>query len=144
MVGQSNCRPRCPVVVSITAGKWFVSCDQKERTTAMSSIHPPTFGNQSETGIPDCPYLVNVRRQGITGRLRWALLSPKPIASMIVPAYLLSFGSKVSMWLTPPHMNSKITDLAFCGSFCAAGKPPANLPSSAQRAPTAEPSSPNR
>ena len=47
-----------------------------------------------------------------------ATLSPKPMASISLPAYLLSFGSKVSMWLTPPHMNRKMTDLALgwkCG-----------------------------
>ena len=39
-----------------------------ERTTANSSITPPTFGNQSETGMPDFPYCLKVRRMGITGR----------------------------------------------------------------------------
>ena len=71
----------------------------------ISSITSPTFGNQSETGIPDFPYCLKVRRIGITGRFIGALLSPNPMASMILPACLLSLGSKVSMWLTPPHMN---------------------------------------
>ena len=67
--------------------------------------------------MPDLPYRVNVRRQGITGRLISARLSPKPTASISLPAHLLSFGSKVSMWLTPPHMNRKITDFAL-GAKC--------------------------
>ena len=62
--------------------------------------------------MPDFPYGLKVRRNGITGRFIGALLSPKPMASMILPACLLSFGSKVSMWLMPPHMNRKMTDFA--------------------------------
>ena len=60
---------------------------------------------------------MNVRWQGITGRFISATLSPKPTASIILPAHLLSFGSKVSMWLTPPHMNRKMTDFAL-GAKC--------------------------
>ena len=40
------------------------------------------------------------------------------MASISLPAYLLSFGSNVSMWLMPPHMNRKMTDFALgwkCG-----------------------------
>src|SRR4051812_6224197 len=58
----------------------------------------------------------------MTGRFIGALLSPKPTTSISLPAHLLSFGSKVSMWLTPPHMNKKMTDFALAfrgGSFSA-------------------------
>ena len=48
----------------------------------------------------------------MTGRFISATLSPKPMASISLPAHLLSLGSKVSMWLTPPHMNRKMTDFA--------------------------------
>src|ERR1041384_110985 len=48
----------------------------------------------------------------MTGRRISAWLSPNPVASISVPAHLLSLGSKVSMWLTPPHMKRKMTDLA--------------------------------
>ncbi len=47
---------------------------------------------------------------GMTGRFIVGELSPKPMASMNLPACLLSLGSKVSMWLTPPHMKRKMTD----------------------------------
>ena len=59
---------------------------------------------------------MNLRWQGMTGRLISARLSPNPTASISLPAHLLSFGSKVSMWLTPPHMNRKMTDFARGGS----------------------------
>ncbi len=62
--------------------------------------------------MPDFPYGLKVRKIGITGRFIGALLSPNPIASIIFPACLLSLGSKVSMWLMPPHMNRKMTDFA--------------------------------
>src|SRR5580692_7002033 len=111
-----------------------------ERTTAKSSMVSPTLGNQSDTGMPDMPYCLYVRRIGITGRFIGALLSPKPMASIILPAYLLSFGSNVSIWLTPPHMNRKMTDLAFGvpgrrGSWII-------LPSAAQRELNADPRNP--
>src|SRR4029453_10807401 len=96
--------------------KWFPSFDQMERTTANSSITSPTFGNQSEPGIPDFPYCLKVRNMGITGRFIGATLSPKPMASISLPAYLLSFGSKVSIWLIPPHMKKKMTDLGLGGN----------------------------
>src|SRR5881394_4131707 len=48
----------------------------------------------------------------MTGRFIGALLSPKPTTSISLPAHLLSLGSNVAMWLTPPHMNRKITLLA--------------------------------
>src|SRR5436853_4351340 len=83
-VGWSNCRPRWPVQVSITAGKWLLSWHHIDRTTAISSITPPTCGNQSETGVPDLPYCVNVRWQGMTGRFIGARLSPKPTTSIIL------------------------------------------------------------
>src|SRR5436190_16273641 len=66
----------------------------------------------------------------MTGRFISARLSPKPMASMNFPACLLSLGSKVSMWLTPPHMKRKMTDLAFgwpmtdLGISCASDKTP--------------------
>ena len=54
--GCSNCRSGLPVLCSITAGKWFVWWQYIDRTTANSSITPPTCGNQSDTGIPAWPY----------------------------------------------------------------------------------------
>src|ERR1700722_3035315 len=72
----------------------------------------------------------------MTGRFMGALLSPNPMASMILPACLLSLGSKVSMWLTPPHMNRKITDFALagkCGTSVALGIEPALAHSPPQR-----------
>jgi len=96
----------------MTAGKWLPSLHHIERTTAMSSAQEPTWGNQSETGVPLLPYRVKVRWQGMTGRFISALLSPKPTTSISLPAHLLSLGSNVSMWLTPPHMNRKMTLLA--------------------------------
>src|SRR6266566_4460779 len=140
-VGWSNWRPRCPVVVSITAGKWFPSLHHIERTTAILSTTPPTLGNQSETGIPDLPYRVNVRRHGITGRFISATLSPNPMASISLPAHLLSFGSNVSIWLMPPHMNRKMTDLA-CGVKCGPKAALGIFPSSDQSAPRAAPKNP--
>ena len=50
-----------------------------------------------------------------------ARLSPKPMASISLPAHLLSFGSKVSIWLTPPHMNRKMTDFALGGKCGPSG-----------------------
>jgi hypothetical protein len=129
------------VQASITAGKWFPSLHHIDRTTAISSITPPTWGNQSETGVPDWPCRVNVRRQGMTGRFISAWLSPKPTTSISLPAHLLSFGSNVSMWLTPPHMKRKMTDVALgvkCGPIAASRISPA----SAQSAPIATPRKP--
>ena len=86
--------------------------------------------------MPDLPYRVNVRRQGMTGRRISARLSPKPTASISLPAHLLSFGSKVSMWLTPPHMNRKMTDFALggkCGPSRASWISPASAQSAAHR-----------
>src|SRR3954447_19567430 len=125
----------------MTAGKWLPSLHHIERTTANSSMTPPTFGNQSETGIPDLPYCLNVRRMGITGRFIAATLSPKPIASISLPAYLLSLGSNVSMWLTPPHMNRKMTDLAL-GLKSGPMAAPGIFPSAAHIAPRAAPKNP--
>ena len=44
------------------------------------------------------------------------------VSSIVLPAYLFSagLGSKLSMWLTPPTMNSQMTRLAF-GAKC--GRP---------------------
>jgi hypothetical protein len=41
----------------------------------------------------------------------------KGVSPMDLPAYFVSigFGSKLSMWLTPPRMKSQITRFAFCG-----------------------------
>ena len=58
------------------------------------------------------------------------------MASIKLPAQLLSLGSKVSMWLTPPHMNRKMTDLARgvkCGSSEALGMSAGFGPEAAQR-----------
>ena len=86
--------------------------------------------------MPDWPYRVNVRWQGMTGRFISARLSPKPTASISLPAHLLSFGSKVSMWLTPPHMNRKMTDFALggkCGPVSGILDLPGLRPERAQR-----------
>ncbi len=86
--------------------------------------------------MPDFPYGVKVRRMGITGRFMGATLSPKPIASISLPAYLLSFGSNVSIWLMPPHMNRKMTDFALglkCGPMWAPWNLPVRRPHRAQR-----------
>src|SRR6202522_2601120 len=96
------------------------------------------FGNQSETSLPDFPYRVKVRRMGMTGRCMGATLSPNPTASINLPAHLLSFGSNVSMWLTPPHMYKKMTDLAFTGSV-GAMRTSGIRPSSAHMEPSAPP-----
>ena len=120
-------RPRWPVRFRSPPGSDCPRCTTSSGRRRSSSITPPTWGNQSETGVPDWPYGLNVRRQGMTGRFISATLSPKPIASISLPACLLSLGSKVSMWLTPPHMNRKMTDLAL-GSKCGPSRGILELP----------------
>ena len=46
-------------------------------------------------------------------------VSANGVSAIVLPAYLVSIGlgSKLSMWLTPPFMNSQITLLAF-GAKC--------------------------
>ena len=41
------------------------------------------------------------------------------VSPIDLPAYFVSigFGSKLSMWLTPPRMKSQITRFAFCGKI---------------------------
>src|SRR5688500_14839637 len=67
---------------------------------------------------------------------------------MVLPAYLVSagLGSKLSMWLTPPHMNSQMTLLTFgreCGLPSGATAVSARaIPSRWSRAPRARPVKP--
>ena len=101
-----------PRGVGVAAGSSMTGTSESTRTTAISSIILPTFGSMSDTGRPDFPQRVNVRMQGITGRLISATLSPNAVPSINLPANFWSLGSNVSRWLTPPHMKRKITDLA--------------------------------
>ena len=94
------------------------------------------WGNQSLISMPLCPCL---RKPTWSGKrvLRWLPLASgttsrsrasffgscteaNGVSAMVLPAYFVSmgFGSKLSMWLTPPFMKSQITFLAFgvkCG-----------------------------
>src|SRR4051794_23733831 len=70
------------------------------------------------------------------------------VSEIVLPAYLVSIGlgSNVSMWLTPPFMNSQITLLAFgakCGRpFGGAQAPELPKPSLCRIAPSARPANP--
>src|SRR5262245_15477556 len=70
------------------------------------------------------------------------------VSSIVLPAYFVSSGlmSKLSTWLTPPHMKSQITDFAF-GVKCGlpSGKCDASalaMPSLKSMAPSARPVKP--
>jgi hypothetical protein len=63
----------------------------------------------------------------------------KGVSRIVLPAYLVSIGlgSKLSMWLTPPFMNSQMTLLAFgvkwglpVGGAHARGEAARTIPSS--------------
>ena len=71
-------------------------------------------GKISETSMPLCPYLRKLNGEGIRGPglpCR-TITSPLPVSGW--PAYWCraGLGSKVSTWLTPPHMNNEITLVA--------------------------------
>src|SRR5260370_40083186 len=89
----------------------------------MSAIHPAVFLNMWETSIPDWPYFLNsnglrknVPGNGKNGSMLRLLggASPCRLASS-------GFGSKVSMWLAPPFMNSEITHFALGGKWGGLG-----------------------
>src|SRR5579883_80557 len=63
------------------------------------------------------------------------------MTSISLPAHLLPLGSKVSMWLTPPHMNRKMTDFAL-GARCGPSPASGIAPASAQMPPIATPRNP--
>src|SRR6185369_5810998 len=94
----------------------------------ISSTCSATFGYQSDTHMPLCPYCLKVRLEPS----RVLLLVPMAVIGLPKEAGIgwplnsvnLGFGSKMSMWLGPPSMKSQITDLAFgswCGFFGARG-----------------------
>ena len=100
----------------MTAGKWF----------ALVAPHRPDDGDLIDHAA-DVREPVGHRNAGL------AVTRERPQAGNDGPAHLgqvvaeadgvdqlagpaLSFGSKVSMWLTPPHMNRKMTDLAWAAS----------------------------
>src|SRR5260370_40950727 len=92
---------------------------------AMSSTQVATWGNNSLTSAPDCPYFRNAKGDGRT----LSLILRTVVGGLKGRDCPLSFarrglGSKVSIWDGPPSMNRKITDLAFaakCGGLGAKG-----------------------
>src|SRR5688572_27163918 len=80
-------------------------------------------------GRPDWPqFLKSIlapRRSSLVTSVNWAGILPKD-SGMRWPASWLrtGFGSKVSIWLGPPAIMRKMTDLAFagkCGGLAASG-----------------------
>src|SRR5215217_9066331 len=89
--------------------------------TARSSTCSAIFGYQSETQRPLFPYCLKVRVDAIS------VLFAVPIAVTTLPneggigcpcnSFNFGFGSKRSIWLGPPSMNSQMIDLAV-GAWC--------------------------
>ena len=75
--------------------------------------------------------------------------SANGVSAIVLPAYLVSigFGSKLSMWLTPPFMNSQITLFAFGANAAvpSGGVQPPSLPkpSRCSMAPSAKTAKPD-
>src|SRR5260370_29310774 len=105
-----------PVFIWHTEPTWFNPSAQQERTSVISSTCCAMLAYQSETHMPLCPYCCQVREEGIR------VFEAVPIAVITLPndagiGCPASFsnsglGSKISMWLGPPSMNSQMTDLA--------------------------------
>src|SRR5436190_13508329 len=100
--------------------------------TAMSSMHWAVCGKRSETSMPLWPYLLNLRLEPSSralGRTNWYFASPNSSGFFSPLSWLSSgLGSNVSMWLGPPAMNRKMTDLAFASlgdDLAASGFPAA-------------------
>src|ERR1044072_1914134 len=87
--------------------------------TAISSMHLAVCGNRSEASIPLSPYFRKVRLLPSSlafGRTNWYFASPNS-SGFFWPSSSLSsgLGSDESMWLGPPAMKRKMTDVAFAG-----------------------------
>src|SRR6185437_14641494 len=80
-----------PVFIWQTEPTWFNPSAQHERITHSSSACFATCGYQSDTGIPLCPYRVNVRRVGIS------VLPAVPIAVITCPNEA-GMGLPASFW----------------------------------------------
>src|SRR5580658_4752376 len=90
-----------------------------ERTKAMSSTQVARCGNKLETSIPHSPYFLNgnelLRNSlGLANRFAWSVFFSLLQSITVLSNFSrLGFGSKVSIWLTPPSMVRNIQDLAF-------------------------------
>src|SRR6185436_6539472 len=96
-----------------------------DRTMHNSSTIRPTFGNNSLTSAPDCPYFLNengdCRRFPVFVRSSFGKSN-----GGFCPLYFANagLGSNVSTCEGPPDINKKITRFAFaakCGALIASG-----------------------
>ncbi len=88
----------------------------------MSSTHPPTCGNRSLTGVPDCPFGSNF--QGDASTLPTLLnCVGSTLAWIARPCSRRSrgLGSNVSTCDGPPSMNRKMTFFALAGKCVGRG-----------------------
>ena len=117
-----------PVFIWQTEPTWFNPSAQQERNIVISSTCSATVGYRSETHMPLWPYCFHLRVAGISvfDAVPIAVITLPKDAGIGCPARRSSsgLGSKMSMWLGPPSMNSQITDFAvgaWSGFFGASG-----------------------
>src|SRR5216684_4493533 len=81
---------------------------------ARSSTIVERCGKISDTHAPDCPYRLNVNGLFISGPGLPCRTTISPCPSRGIRLYFSRAGLywKVSMWLTPPHINNEMTALA--------------------------------
>src|SRR5689334_22040154 len=108
-----------PVFMRNTAAGWLPFSVWIERTNAMSSTHVAMWGNRLETSRPHWPYFWKVyglrrMRRGLANRFAWSvffsLLQSITVLSNFSSA---GFGSKESIWLTPPQHGEEDARLRF-------------------------------
>ena len=104
-----------PVCHSSTAPPWRGLVQCIELTMQRSSTWPATWGNTSLTAAPDSPW--RRKPKGDPPRLPWrsgneSTLGLAKGSGRPCSATRRGLGSKLSMWLGPPNMNSMITRLA--------------------------------
>ena len=93
-----------PVFIWNSAGPWAGLIAYIDRMNAMSSTCCAMFGKRSETSIPDWPYFLNVQGDGIRPPGLPITVRTGPTPFIVSPCHFTrsGFGSKVSIWLTPP------------------------------------------
>ena len=105
-----------PVFIWQTPAEWLMPSATQDRMTAMSSSIFAVCGMSSEAHVPALPCCFQVLGHPKSGEP----LSPIEVMTLpklsgsFLPASLLSrgLGSNKSIWLGPPSMNRKMTDLA--------------------------------